>query len=211
MNARLSAPRRFTLIEALVVVSIIALLAALLLPALSAAKERGRRTTCRSNLRQIGIAIHSYAGDFEGLVPPGDYVYGHDIWNRSSLTGTYQPTNLGYLLAEGGGYVPRPRDSTHIFYCPSMVQFAPQGWFVYDSSNSCGMQNWGRAGPVNAGYDYRDSLDDSNPRQGVTPWTSSHCTTIWNISSSVTSARTVRPQPTKPPEPAFRIWSSSPT
>lgn len=66
-------PRRaFTLIELLVVIAIIAILAALLLPALSAAKERGRRTACKNNLRQFILASHLYAGDFGDRLPSGE-------------------------------------------------------------------------------------------------------------------------------------------
>lgn len=62
--------RAFTLIELLVVLAIIAVVAAMLLSVFALARERGRRTVCLSNLRQLGIASVLYALDADGLFPP---------------------------------------------------------------------------------------------------------------------------------------------
>ena len=63
--------RRFTLVELLVVVTIIAVLVALLLPPLRRAKEAARAAVCLSNLRQCGVGLFGYAADFDGVIGAG--------------------------------------------------------------------------------------------------------------------------------------------
>ena len=63
------APAAFTLIELLVVIAIIAILAAMLLPALSSARESAKMSKCSSNMKQMGLALHMYAGDNKDHFP----------------------------------------------------------------------------------------------------------------------------------------------
>jgi len=92
----------FTLIELLVVVAIIAILAALLLPALRQAREQGRRTVCMSNLRQIYAGAAMYAIDADGCLPSAPTV---DDWGNSASGDQISiPTFRGYPNCPTGWY-----------------------------------------------------------------------------------------------------------
>lgn len=118
--------RGFTLVELLVVMAIVGILVSLLLPALASAKAKGRSAVCLSNLRQLGIAIHSYASDSDGNIPFGPiappFTSPADLYpttgSPTSLlslrTGT--PVGLGLLLREHLGTTP------NVVFCPGSDQ-----------------------------------------------------------------------------------------
>lgn len=83
----------FTLIELLIVIAIIALLAAILFPTFSRARERARQASCMSNLKQVGLALKQYAQDYDGSYPSKQYVLGN-----SFLRGANDPQSLPAVL-----------------------------------------------------------------------------------------------------------------
>ena len=110
MQLQNSRRRAFTLIELLVVIAIIALLAAILFPVFARARENARRTSCMSNLKQMGLAAMQYVQDYDEFYP-------------GNLVATTEPAPDGASWQTGYWYWPQMlypyHKSTQVFYCPS--------------------------------------------------------------------------------------------
>ena len=118
--------RAFTLVELLVVIAILAILAALLLPAMAAAKAKANRAVCLSNLRQVGVAIRIYANDSNGEIPygpkAGAFTSPMDLYPSTGAPtslislGTGAPVGLGLLLSQQLAAQPK------VLFCPGSDQ-----------------------------------------------------------------------------------------
>jgi prepilin-type N-terminal cleavage/methylation domain-containing protein/prepilin-type processing-associated H-X9-DG protein len=115
-NAGKNGRRGFTLIEILVVIAIISLLAAILFPVFAKARENTRRTSCASNLKQLGLAAVQYQQDYDGIYCPAYLNY-----NNDDTSGPGSP-NGDYNKATAPSFVDLLQPyakSLQIFDCPS--------------------------------------------------------------------------------------------
>lgn len=140
--ARSSSSRGFTLIELLVVIAIIALLAAILFPVFGRAREQARRSSCASNLKQIGLATTQYAQDFDEKLYAHRYETGFDTNPFVSGAGG-TPVTTGMVGANSRNrtfWISMLQPYTknfQVFMCPSN----PDAW-IGDSSTKTGNDAW---------------------------------------------------------------------
>ncbi|WP_339735390.1 DUF1559 domain-containing protein [uncultured Gimesia sp.] len=196
--------KAFTLIELLVVIAIIAILIALLLPAVQQAREAARRSSCKNNMKQIGLALHNYHESFNSL-PPGSITllnaggtkyYGHGwTWHASILPYLDQanmynqiqgPGSSGMGAESGGVNDPKQqlcgKTVISVFWCPSNPDVS-QGAQKYGYSTSNYNGNMGTLIGSSGDNCYSGGVD--TPEEMTAPGGCMNADGVFFISSNV--------------------------
>ena len=147
--------RVFTLIELLLVISVIAILAGLLLPALKKAKDKAKEISCAGTLKQFGTMLNMYAGDWNGFFPVGP-PSSPDFFSKDSTTNLAISVGIGLLIRGDYAGKVNTKDAAKFFFCPAESSSAYQGPSDYNLESV--IQHYQRD-PINrlahSGYFYR--------------------------------------------------------
>lgn len=130
----------FTLIELLVVIAIIAILAAILFPVFAQAREKARQSSCTSNMKQLGLAVAQYVGDYDEAYPAAADASNGGNCYQDGATGVWGST------CEANGWILKVLPyvkTTNIYMCPDDTQAGVSGWWgVYCSYGANSLVAW---------------------------------------------------------------------
>ena len=144
----------FTLIELLVVIAIIAILAAILFPVFGRARENARRSSCQSNLKQIGLGVLQYAQDNDERLVGN--CYGSDQSSNSTVNYKWMDAIFPYVKSE------------QVFSCPSDVDETVGGVtytnkYIYHKNLTAASASYFGSYGMNAAYGNNGSIDEGGP------------------------------------------------